>query len=495
MNIRTWPTWVFFSFMVLYRKESNAYDYTIPLHCNDGWETSTLSKENVSAEPLGELMHDIEKGLYKKTHCIIIVKNGRLVFEQYFPGRKFNQADGYSQGKKTIYSIDSLQHIASITKTVTSILTGIAIDKGLIFSEDDYYMKYLPKYSSTSGRGQDSVKICDLLTMQSGMAWDEWTYRYIDTRNDLVQLWHQNDPLAYVIKKPVIKKPGTEFTYNGGNYNILGYIIEKTSGMSLEEFANKFLFTPMKIDTAIWRKYPSGQTFVGDLMMKPRDMAKLGFLYLSNGRFQDHNLLSKTWIERSIKNHSAKNGPRYGYGWWLHTYTYDTTVIETYNAEGWGGQVICVVPRLQAVIVLTGGYYTDADEKIEKITHSYILPALLRIPPPAPLLPIPDTVPLATKYIRKSITDLTNGCFIPRFYTADLCTTFTAEIIKKCSAELKKLGKLTKLELLQCKVNNGLKSYQYRATYKKWIFFKQTLLLKAEIDQDDKIASINLNPE
>ncbi|HEX7509875.1 MAG TPA: hypothetical protein VF335_01130, partial [Chitinivibrionales bacterium] len=211
--------------------------------------------------------------------------------------------------------------------------------------------------------------------------------------------------------------------------------------------------------------------------------------------WQNSQLISQTWIENSIKNYNPKGNIPYGYGWWLQNYSYDTTAFETFSAKGWGGQVICVVPALQAVIVLTGGYYSDASDVWEKIIPEYILPALLRIPAPAPLVPIQDTVPAITRFLQKAATDMADGTFNSQDYTSDFGANFTPGIAKKCSIGLKKIGRLDKLDLLQCKVKKGLKYYQYRATYKKWIFFKSSLMLKAEINQAGQIASFSITTE
>jgi hypothetical protein len=111
------------------------------------------------------------------------------------------------------------------------------------------------------------------------------------------------------------------------------------------------------------------------------------------------------------------------------------------------------------------------------------------------LVPIQDTVPTITCFLRKAATDIANGIFISQNYTADFGANFTPEMVKKCSIALKKIGSLDKMELLQCKDKKDHKYYQYRATYKKWIFFSQILMLKAEINQAGQIAGISITTE
>ncbi|KAA3656767.1 MAG: class C beta-lactamase-related serine hydrolase [Calditrichaeota bacterium] len=347
------------------------YTYTIPEQIDDGWETASLADVGLDEQTISDGLIRIHLGLYKRVHSVLIIKDDKLVLEEYFSGVN---SDGYS----TEFNRSMRHFLASDTKSITSALMGIAIDQQFIQSEDERVLPYFPQYHDVHNDQKERFTIEHFLTMSAGLQFDEWSYPYSDERNDHVAMNQSSDPVHFALALPMEAEPGTEFTYNSGLPITLGKIIENASLMPLDEFAETYLFTPLGISDYTWWRYPNG-TFQagGGLDMLPRDMAKFGYLYLNEGKWQGEQIISSEWIEKSIQNHIAINSNwNYGYLWWLRTYEIDTHSYASYAARGWGGQYIHVFPELNMVVVFTGGNYTTPDPT-DVILMQYILTAVL----------------------------------------------------------------------------------------------------------------------
>ncbi|MBN1272937.1 MAG: serine hydrolase [Candidatus Aminicenantes bacterium] len=161
-------------------------------------------------------------------------------------------------------------------------------------------------------------------------------------------------------------EPGTQFLYNSGTTNVLGEVIRKTTGLRADDFADLYLFTPLGITDCLWAILSNNVCYTsGDLKLRPRDMAKLGALYLHDGIRNERQIISKEWIEESTKSFISTDPYRmnweYGYQWWLNTYKVQSRQIPFFSALGWGGQGIIVFPDLDMVVVTTAGYYDEPD--------------------------------------------------------------------------------------------------------------------------------------
>ena len=174
-------------------------------------------------------------------HAVVIVRHGRLVFEQYFAG--YDEPWGQSGGRHE-FDATTKHDMRSASKSVISLLVGIAIDRKLIASADEPVVKFFPEYSALKSPGWDNITLRHLLTMSSGMQWDE-NRGWNDPKNDEPHLGIEADPIRYVLSKPIAAPPDTVWTYNGGGTELLGNIIERVSGKSLEAFAREALFTPL----------------------------------------------------------------------------------------------------------------------------------------------------------------------------------------------------------------------------------------------------------
>jgi len=364
------------------------YSYHPPEFINDGFEVGTLEDVNIDSVLLKKAVDKINCGKYDEVHSMLIFKDNKLVFEEYFQGHRYKWDGTNHQGGRISWDKSTLHGVMSVSKSITSTCIGIAIDKGFIKSVHQSIFDYLPNHQHLKTSDKEKITIEHLLTMTSGLEWNEWDLFLSDTSNDIVGIWFQDkDPISFILEKSLINNPGTTFTYSGGNTAVLGEIIKNATNMELDKFSEEYLFKPLEIDSANWaEKFNDGVIEAGGgLEITPRDMVKIGVTYLNNGIFNDKQIISKQWIEKSTtlySNNKNINIPGhtsgihgYSYSWWLKSYTKSGEEINMYHAVGWGGQEIIILPELNTVVVFTGGNYIPTVKVIE-ILEEYILPAI-----------------------------------------------------------------------------------------------------------------------
>jgi CubicO group peptidase (beta-lactamase class C family) len=365
------------------------YTYKVPVQSDDGLTAASLSEVGMAVQPISDCMNDLLSQTNHRIHSILIVKNGKLVFEEYFSGQDLDITGLELKYVTKTFDRNTLHFQASVTKSVTSALFGMAMDKNLINSVDDPLFSYLPEYADLKTAEKDKITLAHALAMASGIPWDESSYPYTDSRNDVRAMLDSNDPIRFILSKNLVASPGTRFIYNSGTTNILGDIVRRKSGMLLTEFAKQHLFTPLGISDFLWVRFPkvNALTFAsGGLYLRPRDMAKFGMLYLQEGLWNGNRIISAEWVNASIKESiRIPSSPgaivliekAYGYQWWLGTGS--SKNVEVYSANGWGGQHIFVIPALQMVIVFTSGGYEDSTihQRVSDIVNDFILSAVL----------------------------------------------------------------------------------------------------------------------
>jgi len=359
---------------------SDNYVYAIPEETGDGWETASLSSVGMNENRIEQLIDNINSGLYQEVHSVVIVKDDKLVFEEYFPGHEFGYTGDNYHGAYINFNRDTRHNTHSATKSFTSALVGIAIEIGDIGSVDDKVFSYFPDYDSLRNSQKDKITVEHLLTMSSGFEWNEWDVSISSANHDIVRFNQSSDPVNYILSRPVITEPGTQYYYNGGTVDLLGELIRNAARLNVKNFSSNYLFSPLGITNYNWQTlYPSGITCChGDIYITPRDMAKFGSLYLNRGVGHGTRILSEKWVDISVQNHiippvNWANG--YGYLWWLKTIYNDGRTFNTYNAEGWGGQQIVVIPSKNMVVVFTGANYVT-DPPCDDIMSRYILDAI-----------------------------------------------------------------------------------------------------------------------
>ena len=302
-----------------------------PVQKNDGWEISTPQQEGFDKQQIDAVYQKVySEDIYPAIHSLLIVRNGRLV------------AEAYCRDKN---EINLFHNIQSATKSITSLLTGIAIDQGLIDSVQMPVYHSIPEYFDSDLRKRE-ITIHHVLTMETGL----------DFNNDehTIELFNGNgSSLEYVLHKKLVFLPGSDWYYNDGNPQLISGIIQKTSGKTEEVFAIEHLFTPLGIKNYQWEKHSDGLTFGAfGLWLLPRDMAKIGKLMQQNGVWEGTRLVSAEWIAESTRLQSTHQN--YGYYW----YPMDET--GAFYASGHGGQLIYIVQNLQLVVVITADSYSNS---------------------------------------------------------------------------------------------------------------------------------------
>ena len=344
----------------------------------DDWQIATLSEVHLDPDIIRSLLGkiDVPNG-YQNIKSLLIVKDGKLVVEEYYPPGDVREQE---------FKRFAPQEQTSATKSVTSILIGIAIDQHLIKSVDETVATFFPEYAdSFKDPDKAKIRIRDLLTMQAGLSWDEWTYPYTDARNTHVQMLRSKDPIRYVLEQPIVAPQGAKFAYSSGNSIVLGKIISKATGKRVEKFAEQVLFEPLGITDFYWGKYPGEIVQTGGgLFLRPRDMAKIGYLYLKGGRWGDHQIVSENWVKESTKDQvgadkipKAAQADGYGFQWWLSSFKVGEQDFDSFSARGRGGQFILVVPKLELVAVFTSPAENPSLFQPLEIMQKYVVPAAL----------------------------------------------------------------------------------------------------------------------
>ena len=365
---------------------NSMYKYQVPEQLDDDWQTGDLREVGLRLQPFNRLMRQIESGEYDKLHSLLIVKDSQLVFEEYFDGFKYNWSGPQFQGEYTEFNRDTLHHMASVTKAFTSALIGIAIDQGSIEGVDTPVFAYFPEYSENLEPWKEEMTIEHLLTMTSGLDWNgmEIPVNSRNYENDLIQLFIKDDPMEHILCNDMAAEPGTRWYYSCGDVNVLGEIIKRATGLRMDVFADEYLFKPLEITEGEWSFIkPDIVQASGSHYMRPRDVAKFGSLFLNEGKWGDKQVISSNWVEDTMTEYisyqipgwSEHYGSKYGYQWWLKTYTIDGRSFEAVIRSGWGCQKIILFPELEMMVVMTGGYYTEY-EPFNEIIIEYILPAL-----------------------------------------------------------------------------------------------------------------------
>ncbi len=367
--------------------ERNQYEYRVPVETGDGWRTASLVDMGMDTDPFVRLMNRLDATENHLIHSILVVIGGTLVFEEYFDGTDLNLFDEDMMVGCTLcfeekhFTRDELHFTASVTKSVTAQVFGVAIDRGYISGTDATMVSFFPEYPHLVTPQKDQITVHHILSMTSGLPFDERTFPISDSRNDAFQLFVTDDPLAFMLGRDVAHPPGSTYQYNSGTTVLLGEIIRRAAGQSLPSFAEEHLFAPLGITSYQWAdclEAPDVSFASGGLYLRPRDMAKIGQLMLQDGVWNGHRVLSSDWVQRSVtKATDVTDGSGidgYGYQWKLRRYR----GLDAYYASGWGEQFVVVIPEEKLVYVQTSGRY--GGERIpvlhDAVIEGYVIPAI-----------------------------------------------------------------------------------------------------------------------
>lgn len=293
----------------------------------------------------------------KQLYAVVVSQNDKIVFNQYFNGKT----------DTTLYNNQSL------TKSIMSLLIGIAIDKGYISSVDEKIVKYFPQLKDDTDKRKQNITIRQIMNQASGL-WHE------DTRN-LRQYLVQQDPTNYVLQQPMVSEPGKVFYYSNAGTHLLSAILTKATGMTTLDFAMKYLFGPLGIQHVHWYKMFDGYydgCGLYSVEMPTADMNKIGSVLLHNGHYNGKPVVPEKWIAELLNptvfyhTNWGFNGSTYALC--FYHYNYNGTPI-TYGL-GWGGQHVFVIPAKKAVISVNESINDATAIKAENLFLNKIFPII-----------------------------------------------------------------------------------------------------------------------
>ncbi|MDU9005898.1 serine hydrolase domain-containing protein [Sedimentitalea todarodis] len=337
--------------------------------------SATLAAGIAQADPAalsGELQHAFDQGKLDGLHAVLVRQNGETLAEVYFEGR--DERWGQPLGPRS-HGPDTLHDLRSVSKSVTGLLYGIALDKGLVAGTDSALLAQFPEYADLATTERNRITIGDTLSMQMGTQWDE-TLPYTDPRNSEIAMELAEDRYRYVLEQPVVADPGTAWTYSGGTTALLGAIIARGAGMPLDQFARLHLFDPLGIDEFEWIAGDDGiPSAASGLRLSARDLARIGEMVAARGIYEGQQIVSADWLQQSATPRAQLDPLRYGYHWWLSPIGDPPSWIAGF---GNGGQRLSISPRLGLVVVVYAGRYNDrlAWELPLAVVNDYVVPAL-----------------------------------------------------------------------------------------------------------------------
>jgi len=367
---------ILFSTLFIACKEQFKSTYQTPEGLNDGWEVSNLSKPGIDTLLITELVSEIQSNRFNNIDALLIVKDGKLVLDEYFNG----------------YDVKTKHKLWSCTKSFSSALIGIAIEQGEIKSEKDSIVAYLGKYGTPIDENKKEISIKNVLEMGTGIKWEG------DLSKSGRKLPYAQDMVAYTLELPQEHQAGKIFQYSSANSMLLAPIIFNATGQQAHEFAKETLFKDLGIEHYQWdrqaefwtrtagneipaekpnieydREYAELTNTATGLWMLPRDMCKLGQLYLNKGNWKGKSIIPTAWVEKSTKEQIK--GSNYGLHWKLMK----IGNFETFYASGFGLQRIFVIPELNSVIVFTQSWYHNqpkGNKQMMKILDEYIIKSI-----------------------------------------------------------------------------------------------------------------------
>ena len=359
--------------------------YQIPTARSDGWQIARSDSVGVEAIRLAELTQSMRAWPELGVHAILIERNGRLIYEEYFDG--FDERWGQSLGRVKM-TAESKHDLRSVTKSVVSALVGIANHEGVIPSLDEPIVKWFPEYPELNTPDRRRVTLAHALSMTSGFDWNE-DIPYNDPRNDEIRMTRDPQPLRYALARPFANDPGTEFKYNGGLTQVVAAVLVRATKSSLQDYARTKLFEPLGITDVEWVGDLAGMPAAASgLRLRARDLAKIGSLYLNGGKWDGKQVIPSSWIELSTRRQfrfrprtGADAGGEFGYGyfWWYSCYPSDKGLIEARTAVGNGQQRVFVLPNVNMVVTIFAGRYNDfttGNTLGRRILLEHVIPAV-----------------------------------------------------------------------------------------------------------------------
>ena len=323
----------------------NASTWNLSPDLKDGWKIASPASVGINEGELGNMLQMMGNRLSRDFRAVTVSKDGKLVVEEYFNS----------------FWRNNINDIRSAGKSITAMLAGVAMDKGLLKSTDKV-VSFFPEYKNIKNPSTEksAITVADLLVMSPGLASDDYQRNSPGLEEYMTDT---QDYLKFVLDLPMDFKTGERWAYSSAVAFLLGAIVENTSGQTLEDFARKNLFGPMGIKDFFWEKSPKGRnTGMGNIYFRARDLAKLGQVMLDNGQWNGQQIMSASFVKKSFeKRFDISDNDRwahgYGYMWYLAKINIEGQTLDYYYASGNGGNKIFIIPKLNMVVTTLSSAY------------------------------------------------------------------------------------------------------------------------------------------
>ena len=361
----------------------------------DSWPVATPESQGIHPAVIDSIHTEMQAGLFGNMDHFLLIRNGYVIADYSYEQDYESIASNYDTTNHQynydhpawhpFYQDTKLHTLQSVTKSVTSAALGIAVDEGLLEGPDTPMMSMFGGYEQDfTDERRSQVTLEDLLTMRAGIDWNEMI-AYSDSTNSCIIMEASDEWIQYVLDQPMREEPGYRFDYNSGVSVLLGKLVGISTGMRVDQWTKERLFEPIGIDEYYWKITPDNEVDTeGGLYLTSHDLARIGYLFLKRGRWEDKQIISEEWVEASISPlvadvnpFSDQNDAGYGYQWWVPVQSEGQTKI--FAGNGYGGQFVLVAPEYDIVAVFNSW---NIHERPEKSTYSLlqerILPAVIR---------------------------------------------------------------------------------------------------------------------
>lgn len=332
-----------------------------------GWQTMSPSDAGFVADLNGLFDAILAAGRLSNLHGVVALHGGRIFFERYLRGIDYH--GGESLGEVS-FEPDMPHDMRSVTKSVVGLLYGVALAGKRVPAPDQPLLAQFPEYPDLAkDPARARLTVANALTMTLGTEWNESGVPYTDPANGETAMNSAPDRYRFVLDRPVIAPPGQVWMYNGGAVALVGKLIEKGTGQALPDFARSALFEPLGIDSTEWRRAKDGEANAASgLSLTPRDLARIGQMVLSDGKWNNRVVVPAEWLRASFKPAAMVfPGEDYGYLWRVGEIgmRFRNGMRGHHYVLAWGngGQCLAVFPDIGVVVAITAGNYNQRDDR------------------------------------------------------------------------------------------------------------------------------------
>ncbi len=355
------------------------------------WAASTPEAEGLDAAVMDSIHADITNGKYGLIDEFLVIRHGKVVASHHYSQKYDSIAEHYDTANHMYnydhpewhpyYQRSNLHTLQSVTKSITSVALGIAMDEGKIGGVDIHPIELFTGYTQDfSDPRRKAITLEDLLTMRSGIDWNE-VGSYENEENSCIIMEKSDAWVQYVLSRPMREDPGTKWDYNSGVSVLLGKLVGISTGMRVDKWTEEKLFNPLGIKNYFWKPTPDDEIDTeGGLYLSAQDLARIGYLFLHNGKWGDQQIVSERWVKQSttpvvadINPADEKSNSGYGYQWWV-----PSVKPFIYACNGYGGQFLMVAPEYDLVMVFNGWdiHYNNAPLDSYSALKDRIIPAV-----------------------------------------------------------------------------------------------------------------------